>query len=223
MSESNPQQENTAATGVKLDGLFVTKLGMSSVYNENGELVPVTVMKFESWVVSNVKTKERDGYEAVQLAARPRKAKNSNKAEVKRLKAAGFENGAQLVREVRQGLPEGVTVGQRVALESLAKGDFVKVTSRSKGHGYAGVMKRWNFAGGPAAHGSKFHRKPGSIGNRTWPGRVMPGRRMAGHYGNETVTVPRVAVVDVIPEENVVLLKGPVPGGPNTLVKLMKV
>lgn len=234
MSEQNETQETekqatpeaqkeSSGKSVKLGSVFAFKMGMTSVYDDNGEVVPVTVLKYEPWFVSQLKTKEKDGYEAVQVACRAKKAKRASKAEVNRFKAAGFENGAQLVREVRQNLPDGVMVGQRVELESLAKGDNVRLTGTSKGHGFAGVMKRWDFAGGPASHGSGFHRKPGSIGNRTWPGRVIPGKRMAGRWGNDTVTLKSVTVVDVLPDENIVLVRGPVPGSRNSLVQLMKV
>ena len=119
--------------------------------------------------------------------------------------------------------PEGVEVGQKVDLESLAKGDTVKMTSKSKGRGFAGVVKRWNFGGGRASHGGKAtHRAPGSIGNCTFPGRVMKGRKMGGQFGNETTTLKNVKIVDVLADENVVLVKGAVPGSKNTLVKLMK-
>jgi large subunit ribosomal protein L3 len=223
MSDSNGEMQTTAgAEGVKLNGLFAHKMGMSSVYGDNGESIPVTVLKMETWLVSQVKTKEKDGYSAIQLASRPKKAVNSSQAEKGHLKAAGFENGAHFVKEIRQAIPEGVQLGQRVAIGSIAKGDIVRVTSRSKGKGFAGSVKRHGFAGGPAAHGSKFHRQPGSSGNRTWPGRVMPGKRFPGHLGAETVTVRNVRVVEVLPAEGIILVKGPVPGARNTLVKLVK-
>ncbi len=207
---------------VKLTGLFATKIGMSAVYNENGEYVPVTVLKYEPMVVSQIKTKEKDGYAAVQVAARPKRPGLSTKAQRGHLKGAGFENGAHLVRELRVEIPEGLAVGTRISLDSLAKGDTVKIVATSKGKGFAGVLKRWNFQGGPATHGSHFHRQPGSIGNRTWPGRVMPGKKFPGHLGDETVTVKSVKIVDVRAEEGVILVKGPVPGSRNTLVKLVK-
>ncbi len=219
MSETTETQ-NTA--GLKLNGLFAFKEGMSTIYNENGEAVPVTVLRYEPWFVSQIKTNEADGYEAIQLACHPKKAKNSNKAEKGHLEKAGFENGAQFVKELRQALPEGAAVGAQISIDSLAKGDFVKITSKSKGKGFAGSVKRWGFAGGPASHGSKFHRRPGSSGNRTWPGRVMPGKKFPGHLGAETVTVKNVEVVQIIAEENVLLVKGPVPGARNTLVKLVR-
>ncbi|MFM6928811.1 MAG: 50S ribosomal protein L3 [Bdellovibrio sp.] len=221
MSETT-ENTQTSAQGLKLDGLFAFKEGMATIYNEQGEAIPVTVLRYEPWFVSQIKTNEADGYEAIQVACEPKKAKNSNKAEKGHLKGAGFENGAKFVKELRQAIPEGLSVGAQVSIDSLAKGDIVKMTSKSKGKGFAGVMKRWNFAGGPAAHGSKFHRRPGSSGNRTWPGRVMPGKKFPGHLGNETVTVKNVEIVEIIHAENVVLVKGPVPGAKNTLVKLVK-
>lgn len=215
MSEAKSQE-------IKLNGLFAFKEGMSTVYNEQGEAIPVTVLRYEPWVVAQVKTKDQDGYEAIQLACSPKKVKNSTKAEKGHLAKAGFEGGARYVKELRQALPEGASVGSPVSIESLAKGDVVKMTSRSKGKGFQGVLKRWNFGGGPATHGSHFHRQPGSSGNRTWPGRVMPGKKFPGHLGDETVTVKNIEIVDVIPSEGVVMVKGPVPGSRNTLVKLVK-
>lgn len=207
---------------IKLNGLFAFKEGMATVYNDKGESVPVTVLRYEPWKVSQVKTLEKDGYSAVQLAALPKKAKNSSIAEKKHLKDSGFETGAKFIRELRQQVDVAVNLGDVLSIETLAKGDVVKLTSTSKGKGFQGSVRRWNFNGGPASHGSKFHRRPGSSGNRTWPGRVMPGKKFPGHLGDETVTLKNVVVVDVIPSEGVVLVKGPVPGSKNTLVKLVK-
>ncbi|MFT3724505.1 MAG: 50S ribosomal protein L3, partial [Hyphomonadaceae bacterium] len=112
---------------------------------------------------------------------------------------------------------------RKLAIDSLKKGDVVKATGLSRGRGFQGPVRRWNFNGGPATHGSGFHRRPGSVGNRTWPGRVMPGKRMAGQWGNETATIRGLKIVDVLPEENVVLVRGSVPGSRNTLICLTKV
>ncbi len=238
MSEEQTQQEAPAeeakapeateqaaetSNSVKLNGGFAFKVGMSQIYDEKGEIVPVTVLRWEPWVVSQIKTQDKDGYTAVQIAGGgSRKVKNSSKASLGHLKKAGLSEGTRFVREIRQELPEGVKVGQEVSIESFAGGDTVKMTAKSKGRGFAGVMKRWNFGGGPAAHGSTFHRQPGSSGNRTWPGRVVPGKKYPGHFGDETITTKNVQIVQVIPEENVLLVKGPVPGARNTLVKLSK-
>ncbi len=224
MSENKEATEvATPSNGeVKLSGLFAFKEGMATIYNEQGEAVPVTVLRYEPWVVSQLKTQDKDGYSAVQVACRPKKAKNSSKSENGHFKKAGLETGAQFVRELRQELASEIKLGAQVSIESLKKGDVVAMTGVSKGHGFTGVMKRWNFAGGPAAHGSKFHRRPGSSGNRTWPGRVMPGKKFPGHYGDETITVRNVQIVDVIPGENVLMVKGPVPGARNSLVRLVR-
>ena len=224
MSEvQNTETQATSSEGIKLNGLFAFKEGMATVYNDKGEAVPVTVLRYETWKVSQIKTNEKDGYTAVQLAGVAKKAKNASSAETQHLKAAGFESGAMHVKELRMNeIPDGLKLGDALSIDTLVKGDVVKITAKSKGHGFQGSVRRWNFAGGPATHGSKFHRRPGSSGNRTWPGRVMPGKKFPGHWGDETITVKNVVVVDVIPSEGVVLVKGPVPGSKNTLVRLVK-
>ncbi|RME18410.1 MAG: 50S ribosomal protein L3 [Bdellovibrio sp.] len=215
-----PQREDSSE--VVLQSLFAFKEGMSAVYDELGNRIPVTVLRYEPWVVTQVKTPEKEGYSALQVACGAKPAKRCTKAERNHFKAAGFENGARFVKEVRQEIPDSVKVGQRVSLQSLSKGDLVKVTSYSKGRGFSGAMKRWGFGGGPASHGAGFHRKPGSIGNCTWPGRVMKGRKMPGHYGNQKFTYRNIKVVDILPDENVILIKGPVPGAKNALVQITK-
>lgn len=226
MSEENqtPAAEETkAATGaVTLDGLYAFKVGMSAIFEE-GERIPVTVLKYEPMVVSQVKTAAADGYDSVQVAFKADRASQTNKATKTALSKIGFENGAKFRREIRAEKAATAAVGQKVSLDSLKKGDLVKVTGLSRGRGFQGAVRRWNFNGGPASHGSGFHRKPGSVGNRTWPGRVMPGKRMAGQWGNETVSVRNLKIVDIIAEENVLLVKGPVPGSRNSLVRLTKV
>mgnify|MGYP001232576640 CR=1 FL=1 len=221
-SQSQEAAEATPSNEVKLNGLYAFKAGMSSIYDESGEVVPVTVLKYDNWYVSQLKTDDKDGYQAIQIACGPKKAKNAAKSEKNHLKSAGFENGARFVKEIRQSLPEGISLGQKVDISSLSVGDKVKLTAKSKGRGFAGTMRRYDFGGGPASHGSGFHRRPGSIGNRTWPGRVMPGRKMSGHYGDETVTLKNVKIMGVVPEEGAILVRGPVPGAKNGLVRLIK-
>lgn len=222
-TEEAPAQETDSSNSIQLNGLFAFKVGMSAVYDDNGNQIPVTVLSYKPWIVSQVKTKDKDGYEAIQLACDPKKAARTSNALRGHLKNTSFEHGAKFLQEIRQDLPEGVKVGQKLDLGSLAKGDSVKLTSKSKGHGFSGVVKRWNFGGGRASHGGKSRlRSPGSIGNCTFPGRVMKGRKMGGQFGNETITVKNVKIVDVLPEENVLLVKGPVPGSRNSLIRLMK-
>ncbi len=228
MSDANENQTaeaSEAATesqGADTQGLFAFKVGMSAIF-ENGERIPVTVLKYEPMVISQIKNKASDGYEAVQVAFVADRASQTNKATQAKVKPAGFENGAKFLRELRIKSVEGLNVGQKVEISNFKKGDSVKITGLSKGRGFQGAVRRWNFNGGPATHGSGFHRKPGSVGNRTWPGRVMPGKRMAGQWGNETVSLKSVKIVDVLPSENVLLVKGSVPGARNSLVQLMKV
>lgn len=215
------QQETKGGGAIQLAGLYAFKVGMSAIFEE-GERIPVTVLKYEPMVVSQVKTNEKDGYESIQVSFKPERASQTTKAQKTRLSAAGFENGAKFSREFRAKV-EGAAVGTKIGIDSLKKGDIVKVTGLSRGRGFQGAVRRWGFHGGPATHGSGFHRKPGSVGNRTWPGRVMPGKRMAGQWGNETSTIRNLKIVDVIPEENVVLIRGSVPGARNSLVRLTKV
>ncbi len=221
MSENQESIKNNSSS-LKLNGIYAFKEGMATVYSEKGEAIPVTVLRYESWRVSQLKTEETDGYAAVQIASTPKKLKNSVKSEIGHLKKAGFETAARYVKEIRQPLPENIKLGDLISIDSLAKGELVKITSRSKGKGFQGSVRRWNFAGGPATHGSKFHRRPGSSGNRTWPGRVMPGKKFPGHLGDETVTVRNVEIVEVNSVDGVLLVKGPVPGSKNALVKLVK-
>jgi len=228
VNEVSTNTENTNPAAVtdnnqlKLGGLYAFKEGMGTIYNEHGDAVPVTILRYEPWIVSQVKTIENDGYNALQIACAPKKQKNSNAAECGHMAKASMATGAKYVKEIRVESADVAHLGALVSLESFSKGDVVKITSKSKGRGFAGSVKRWNFNGGPASHGSKFHRRPGSSGNRTWPGRVMPGKKFPGHWGNETVTVRNVEVVDIIPSENVLMVKGPVPGARNTLVKLVR-
>jgi large subunit ribosomal protein L3 len=214
--------EKSDQPSVKLPGIFAFKVGMSTVYNEDGVAVPVTVLKYEPWFVSQVKKVETDGYNAVQLSCGLRKKKNSSKASMGHVKKAGAESAPYYSREFRSDNLDGIEVGAALDIESLSKGDLVKVTAKSKGHGFSGSVRRWNFAGGPASHGSNFHRRPGSSGNRTWPGRVMPGKKFPGQWGAETVTVRNLEIVEVNPDLNVLLVKGAVPGARNSLVKLVR-
>jgi large subunit ribosomal protein L3 len=225
MSEANENQQADQPQptgGATLDGLYAFKVGMSAVFSETGERIPVTVLKYEPMVVSQVKTADKDGYDSVQLAFVADRATQTNGATKTRLSKTGFENGAKFIREIRA-KTDGLTLGQKISIDSLKKGDVVKVTGLSRGRGFQGPVRRWNFAGGPATHGSGFHRKPGSVGNRTWPGRVMPGKRMAGQWGNETATIRNLQIVEIIAEENVVLVRGSVPGSRNSLIRLTKV
>ena len=211
-----------SAEQIKLSGLYAFKLGMSSIYDEKGRFTPVTLLQFKPWFVSQIKTQKKEGYSSVQVACKAQKNKRVSKPLIKHLTPAGFKEGAAYIKEVRQDSTENIKLGQEVSINSLEKGDIVRLTGVSKGHGFAGVVKRWNFKGGPASHGSTTHRSSGSIGNRTEPARVMPGKKMAGHYGVEQMSIRNVKVMDVVSDEKLIIVKGAVPGARNSLVYLHK-
>ena len=203
-------------------GILGRKLGMTRIFDGAGAAVPVTVIEAGPCPVTQVKTAETDGYNAVQIALTPAKEKHSTKA----LQGHFAKAGKGLFRHLREirltGAPEQ-ELGQELTVEIFAAGDTVKVTGTSMGKGYQGRMRRWNFAGSKDTHGcEKVHRNNGSIGNNTFPGHVFKGRKMAGHWGNETVTELGLTIVDVRPEDNVILVKGSVPGPKNGLVLIRK-
>lgn len=220
--KTKPKKTEPSRPQIKLNGLFAFKLEMTSFYNEEGKAVPVTALHYEPWRVSQIKTREREGYSSVQLACYPQKNNRCSKPLVGHLTPAGFKEGARYIKELCEKAPENAQVGHELSIESLKKGDLVRLSSQSKGRGFAGVIKRWGFHGGKASHGSKSHRRPGAIGQHTEPSRVFPGRKMPGQYGFQKVTRKKVEVVDVLPEENLIFVKGPVPGSRNTLVTLRK-
>ena len=229
---------------VYLNGLYAIKLGMSSVYSAQGQMLPVTVLRFDTWKVTQIKTKEKDGYTAIQLGSKPKSERKSNLPQKGHLKPSGFQTNVTFLHEIRGEVPAQPSeknekeaasqdaknnesmhhcqLGQVLSIHSLVKGDRVHLSAISKGRGFAGTIKRFGYSGGPASHGSQFHRKPGSIGMCEEPARVLPGKGMPGHHGNRNATLKHVEIVDVIPEKKVLLVKGSVPGGRNSLVKLMK-
>ncbi|RDI95841.1 50S ribosomal protein L3 [Meiothermus sp. QL-1] len=196
-----------------MKGILGTKVGMTQIWRGD-RVVPVTVILAGPCPVVQRKTVEKDGYEAVQLGFLPQKPQRVNKPLKGHFARAGVEP-VRYLREIRGFSPEGDTV----TVEIFKPGEVVDVTGTSKGRGFTGVMKRWNFAGGYDSHGAhKVHRHPGSIGNRKTPGRVFKGKKMAGRWGNERVTIQGLEVVDVLAEENLLLVKGSVPGANGSLV-----
>jgi large subunit ribosomal protein L3 len=201
-------------------GILGKKVGMTRVYSELGQATPVTVVEAGPCKVLQVKTVAVDGYNAIQVGFGDKKAIRVNKPEAGHLKKSGSE-GFYHVREFRVEDPAQYEVGQEVSLGSLFNpGDIVDVQGTSKGRGFQGVVRRYGFAGGKATHGSMFHRAPGSIGCSAWPSRVIKGKKMPGRMGNDTVLKKNVLVIDVRADENIVLLKGPVPGAKNGLLKI---
>lgn len=200
------------------NGLLGKKLGMTQVFDEN-RLTPVTVIEAGPCRVVTVKTKERDGYEAVQLSFGEVNERKLSKPELGHLK----KNQAPPSRILREFQKEGdVTVGQAVTVDIFKKGDWVDVIGVSKGKGYQGVVRRHHYAGGPESHGSMFHRHPGSIGSSSFPSRVWKGKTLPGHMGSERVTVQHLKVVESRPSENLLFVRGAVPGASNGIVVVRK-
>ena len=201
-------------------GILGKKLGMTRVYNEMGVAIPVTVVETGPCTVLQVKTEAKDGYNAIQVGFGKKKASRVNKPQAGHCKKAGGE-GFYNIREFRTDNVEEFETGQEIPVDTVLKvGDLVDVQGTSKGKGFQGVMKRHGFKGGGAAHGSGFHRAPGSIGCSAWPGKVIKGKKMPGRMGNDTILKKNTIVVDVRSEENIVLLKGPIPGAKNGLLKI---
>ncbi|MDQ7788306.1 MAG: 50S ribosomal protein L3 [Thermodesulfovibrionales bacterium] len=199
-------------------GIVGKKLGMTQIYREDGRAYPVTVIEAGPCCVIQVKTIEKDGYEAVKLGFIESKEKKINKPEAGMFKKAGIKL-YRILREFRTG---GLAVGDFVTVEKFAKGDKVDVSGVSKGKGFQGVMKRHNFSGGPASHGSTFYRAPGSIGASSYPSRVWKNQKLPGHMGSERVTVKNIEVVEVKAEQNLLLVMGAVPGANGTIVEIKK-
>lgn len=195
------------------------KLGMTQVFTEDGKAIPVTVVEAGPCPVIQVKTLERDGYEAIKVGfSEVKKEKSVTKPLAGEFKKAGVKP-CKVMREFRM---DGFKVGDIITASIFEKGDVVKVSGISKGKGFQGVVKRHHFAGGPASHGSMFYRAPGSIGASSFPSKVWKGMRMAGHMGSERVTVRNLTIVDVRPEQNILLIKGAVPGGVNAYIEIVK-
>ncbi|HHW20558.1 MAG TPA: 50S ribosomal protein L3 [Thermodesulfovibrio thiophilus] len=203
-----------------MKGIIGRKVGMTQIFDEEGRLIPVTVIEAGPCWVVQVRSKEKDGYEAVQLGFQEvKKEKNIKKPVIGIFKKAGIP-ACRFLREFRM---TGLNVGDKVTVDVFLKGDVVSITGISKGKGFQGVMKRHRFAGGPDTHGSMFNRAPGSIGASSYPSRVWKGLGMAGHMGNERVTIKNLTIVDVVPEQNLLLVKGAVPGGENGILQIWKV
>jgi large subunit ribosomal protein L3 len=194
-------------------GLLAKKIGMLSVWNDAGEQVAVTAVQAGPCPVIQIKSKEKDGYAAVQIGFDELPTRLANKAQLGHQKAVKEKIG-KIMRKMIE-LRDYTTdkqPGELLTCEMFSPGEKIFVTGTSKGKGFAGVVKRYHFGGGRMSHGSKFHRQPGSIGNRKTPGEVQKGKRMPGHKGAKTVTVKNIEVFRVLPEQNVVLLKGAIPG-----------
>ena len=198
-------------------GLIAKKLGMTHIFADDGRRIPVTVLAAGPCTIVQKKTVSSDGYDAIQIGFGVLEAQRVNKPQLGHFRAA--EKGAfRTLRELRVDSIDNYSVGAELTAELFSVGDLIDVVGTSKGKGFQGVIKRWNFKGGRASHGSRFNRAPGSIGCSATPSRVFKNKKMPGQLGNEQVTVQRLQVVRVDLEENLVLVKGAIPGPKNGIV-----
>lgn len=202
-----------------MKGLIGKKLGTTQIFDEQGQLVPVTVLQVGPCQITQIKKVETDGYSAVQLGFEDKKEKRVTKPLIGHFKKAGVKPKKYLA-EVRVEDLNAYKVGDELKVDIFSATEKVNVTAKSKGRGFSGVVKRWGFRGGPGSHGAHFHRAPGSIGASATPSRVAKGKKMPGRYGYQQVTTRNLKVVKVDPENNLLLVKGAVPGANGTIVKV---
>ena len=205
-----------------VDTIFGRKLGMSRYFLQDGEVVPVTIIQAGPCYVIQKKSVEREGYNAIQVGFIPQKEQRINKPLRGHFEKAGC-GFFKYLREIRVEDPDKFELGQAIRVDIFQIGDLVQVSGKSKGRGFQGVMKRWGFAGGRDSHGAEWHRKTGSIGPTTFPGRVIKGKKLPGRMGNSRVTIKNLKVIDVRPEENIIAIKGGVPGSRNSIVEIKKI
>lgn len=201
-------------------GILGTKLGMTQVFDEAGRAIPVTVVQAGPCTVTQIKTKQTDGYEAIQVGFKEVKPKALNKPLLGHL-AKSSAPALRHLREYHLDNSGEYSMGQQLKADIFTSGEIVDVSGTSIGRGFAGYQKRHNFGRGPMSHGSKNHRAPGSIGPGTTPGRVYPGKKMAGRLGGKRITIRKLTVVRVDPERNLLLIKGGIPGKPGALLSIV--
>ena len=200
-------------------GIFAKKIGMTQIFDESGTLLPVTILKSADCKVSQIKTLESDGYNSVKIAYNKINPAQVNRAIIGHLKKSGGD-GYTSFSEFRINNSDNYKLGQTITLDIFNKGQKVRVTGKSIGKGFAGNQKRHNFSRGPMTHGSKNHRLPGSIGAGSTPGRVYPGKKMAGQLGNANITLKNTEILYINSEENILVVKGSVPGKRNSVLKI---
>lgn len=200
-------------------GLLGKKIGMTQIFNSKGDTIPVTILKLGPCTITQVKTVDTDGYNAIQIGHHIVPSKKLSKCELGHLKKFNLPKFKDL-KEFRVESCEGFNVGQTIAIDKLQIGDCINVTANSIGKGFAGYQKRHRFTRGPMSHGSKNHRQPGSIGAGTTPGRVFPGKRMAGRMGMQQVTIRNLKVVGIKAEDNILLVKGSIPGKAGNFISI---
>ena len=193
---------------------------MTQIFDESGNIIPVTILKVGPCVITQIKTNATDGYNAIQVGYNHVSGKMLTQPELGHLQKSNI-NPLKYLKEFRTNDEHEFEVGQVLTLDLLSTGQFINIRGKSIGKGFAGLQKRHNFTRGPMTHGSKNHRAPGSIGMGTTPGRVLPGKKMAGQLGNKIVTIKKLKVIKVNQEENILLVKGSVPGKPGNLLTIV--
>lgn len=208
-----------------IEGLLGTKLGMTQIFNDAGVKIPVTLIEAGPCCVIQLKTADRDGYVSVQIGYGKRNPKRVKKSERGHSKKANVVP-PRILREFKvfktKGKDEEITLGSLIDVSIFEEGELVDIAGTTKGRGFAGVVKRYNFGGGPASHGSSTHRAPGAIGQCAWPGKVVKGKKMPGHMGNKRRTMQKLKVFKVDVEKNLLIIKGSIPGPNGRVVEIIK-
>lgn len=201
-------------------GLLGNKIGMTQIFDESGNVIPVTILKVGPCVITQIKTQLNDGYNSIQIGYGNVSSKKLTQPELGHLKKYDIQP-LRYLKEFKVQNNEDFKIGQILNVDAFSQGQLVNIRGKSIGKGTAGLQKRHNFARGPMTHGSKNHKEPGSIGMGTTPGRVFPGKRMAGQLGNKITTIRKLKIIQINAEENILVIKGSVPGKPGNLLSIV--
>lgn len=201
-------------------GLLGNKMGMTQIFDEAGNIIPVTILKVGPCVITQIKTKAKDGYDSIQIGYGSVSNKTLTQPEFGHLQKANIQP-LKYLKEFRINKDNEFQIGQVLNVDSFIPGQLVNIQGKSVGKGFSGLQQRHNFARGPMTHGSKNHREPGSIGMGTTPGRVLPGKKMAGQLGNKITTIKKLKIIQINSEENILVIKGSVPGKPGNLLSIV--
>ena len=200
-------------------GLLGNKVGMTQIFDEFGNVIPVTILKIGPCVVTQIKTILNDGYNAIQVGYGNVQSKYLTQPQLGHLQKSNIQP-LKYLKEFRVDNPEEFQIGQILGVDSLSVNQLINITGKTNGKGFSGLQKRYNFTRGPMTHGSKNHRAPGSIGMGTSPGRVLPGKKMAGQLGNKIANIKKLKVIQINSDENILIVKGSVPGKPGNLITI---
>jgi large subunit ribosomal protein L3 len=201
-------------------GLLGNKIGMTQIFDESGNIIPVTILKVGPCVITQLKTKSKDGYNSIQIGYGNVSSQRLNQPALGHLQKSNIQP-LKYLKEFKVNDTNEFEIGQILNVDSFSPGQLVNIRGKTIGKGFSGLQKRHNFTRGPMTHGSKNHRAPGSIGMGTTPGRVLPGKKMAGQLGNKITTIKKLKIIQINSEENVLVIKGSVPGKPGNLVSIV--